>query len=158
MSSSSVIAINNIHANIYENYTSCSRLLLVPEEIPHGSTVHFTTVDECINFVHYLSTRNIHIIDFCCNGRGCKLFRICNKNSELLKSDYCARLSTIQNHSLPSQPVQPNHTCDICYESTNTLYTRCMDVRHNGCLSCWSRLSSNSCPFCRSELRDIMAL
>jgi len=158
MSFETVITSNNMHAIIRENYTTCSRQFIESEEIPYGSTVHFTNVDECIGFVHYLASRNIHIIDFCCNGRGCKLFRICNKNSTLLKSDYTSRLSIIQNDSLPTQPDQLTHTCDICYESTNTLYTRCMDDRHNGCLSCWSRLSSNSCPFCRSELRDIMAL
>ena len=154
MSNQYMINNNSMVENNHFNHVGmCSREITVN---PHyGSTVHFDTIEDCIDFVQYLTTRNISIIDFCCNGRGCKLNRICNKNSTLLKSNYRQFVSNIQNVPTAQNIV---HTCDICYENTTTLYTRCFDERHHGCLSCWTRLSSNSCPFCRRRLRDITSL
>ena len=105
---------------------------------PFSDFVHFDTVEECDQFILFVSKMNIKIGNKCCGGKGCSINEKYSFINNLKKNFKLNNIVKIDN-------------CDICFE-IKSLITKCFVCKYPFCIDCYNKILNSNCPYCRGNI------
>ena len=105
---------------------------------PFSDFVHFDTVEECDQFILFVSKMNIKIGNKCGGGKGCSINEKYSFINNLKKNFKLNNIVKIDN-------------CDICFE-IKSLITKCFVCKYPFCIDCYNKILNSNCPYCRGNI------
>ena len=104
--------------------------------------IHFDTIEECSEFILFVSKMNIKVGHKCCGGKGLSINK---KNSFInnLKKEF--KLNNKLNNILKID------NCDICFE-IKSLIIKCFVCKYPFCIDCYDQILNSKCPYCRGKI------
>ena len=100
--------------------------------------IHFNTIEECSEFVLFVSNMNIKVGHKCCGGKGISI----NKEDSCIK--HLKKMFKLNN-------IVKIDNCDICFEK-KLLLTKCSVCKYPFCMDCYDKILNSSCPCCRGNI------
>ena len=100
--------------------------------------IHFNSIEECSEFILFVSKMNIKVGHKCCGGKGLLI----NEENSLIQN-------LKKNFKLNN--IVKIDTCDICCE-IKSLITKCFVCKYPFCIDCYDKILNSSCPYCRGNI------